>query len=92
MNTIKHSLFSHDSDAFVAWFDKFDGEQIKKAIVKHLSEHKLDVLEHCKDYNARDVKRYYGVEIVNIYQCNKDGIPCRVVTKGNKDYFKPINI
>ena len=90
MNTLKHLLYSHNSDAPVVWFDKFNASDIKAAIVKHLTANTTDTIEHCKQYSNLDIKRFYGNEIINIYQYH-NGKVCKLIIKGNKEYFKPIN-
>ena len=87
-----HLLFSQEQDQPIKWFDKFDKEEIKKEIVRHLQENKTDVLELCREYSKKDVKRYYGNEIISFYQSNpKTNEPSKVVLRGNKEYFKTLN-
>lgn len=85
-------LYSQNQEMIVKWFDKFDKEEIKKEIVRHLQESKTDVLELCREYSKKDVKRYYGNEIISFYQNNpKTNEPSKVVLRGNKEYFKTLN-
>ena len=88
---MKHLLFSQNQDMAIAWFDKFDAQAIKQAIVEHLTLDPTDTLEHCKVYSKSDIKRFYGHEILSLYECNKKGEPCKVITKGDKNYFRPLN-
>lgn len=88
---MKHLLFSQNNDMPIAWFDQFDKEAIKEAIVERLTLDPTDTLEHCKEYSKSDLKRFYGHEIISFYQCNKKGKPCRVIWKGDKEYLKPLN-
>jgi hypothetical protein len=75
----------------VQWFDKFDAEAIKEAILKHLRANPKDVLEYCKEYGKTDIKKYYGYEIISFYRVNpENGKVSKVVNINNKDYFKPI--
>jgi hypothetical protein len=90
MKNIIYFLYSQDQEILVQCFDKFDKESIKKAIINHLKKYKDDVLELCKKLSKTDFKKYYGNEILNFYQNNKNGIPCLVLTKNNKEYFKPL--
>lgn len=85
-----HALFSQETEEPIEWFDKFDRKGIKQAITKHLSQNPTDTIEHCKDYSKSDVKKYYGMEIINFYQCNSKGQPCLVVTKGDKEYLRKL--
>ena len=74
----------------VVWFNKFDAAEIKSKIIEHLKQYPADTLEHCKEYNKKDIKKYYGMEILNFYKCNKNGHPCRVVLKGYKEYLSKL--
>jgi hypothetical protein len=87
---MKHSLFSHDQDMPIAWFDKFDAAAIKEGIIKHLTDNPTDTIEHCKEYSKEDIKKYYGMEIISFYRCNKGGIPSKVILKGDKEFTKPL--
>ena len=89
---MEHAIFSDNKDMAVEWFEKFDKEAIKKAIVKHLANDPTDTLEHCKEYSKKDIKKYYGMEIINFYKCNKKGEPCLIILKGNKEYLKKLTI
>ena len=88
---MKHALFSQNSDLHVKWYDKFDREQIKTDIIDHLGKNPTDTLEHCKEYNKTDLKRFSGMEIISFYAVNpKTGKPSKVITRHNKDYFKAL--
>ena len=88
---MKHSLFSQDHNMPIAWFDKFNAAEIKQGIIKHLKQFPADTLEHCKEYSKEDIKKYYGMEILNFYKCNSGGVPCKVVLKGDKEYLKQLS-
>lgn len=89
MKAIEHKLFSHNQDMFIKFFDKFNREEIKKAIFTHLTNYPDDTLEHCRDYSAVDIKKYYGSEIVNSYAMHpKLNKPAILITRGNKTYYK----
>ena len=83
----KHLLFSWNNDNVIQWFDKFDSEAIKTAIVKHLTENPTDTLEHCKEFSKSELRRFAGYDILNFYAMNKKNEPCKIITKGNKEYF-----
>lgn len=85
---MKHLIYSHIEDTPIAWFDKFDKEAIKQAIVKHLTDNPADEVEHCKQFNRKDIRRFYGYEIINFYRCNDKQEPCLVVPRNNKEYLK----
>lgn len=74
----------------VAWFDQFNAQAIKQAIVEHLRADPTDTLEHCKEYSKSDARRFYGHEIISFYECNEQGEPCKVVTKGSREYLYPL--
>lgn len=82
---LQHSLFSQDQDRVIAFFDKFNKEDIKAAIIEHLTNFPDDVLEHCKEYPKGEI----GQEIINFYQMNK-GVPSKVVMKGDREYYKKL--
>jgi len=88
---MKHALFSQSLDVHVRWFEKFDKQAIKTAIVEHLKQYPDDVLEHCKDYPKEEAGKYYGMEIINFYQ-NFNNKPCRLIMKGNREYYKPLTV
>ena len=91
MKPLAHSLFSHNEDKTIAFFEKFNKEDIKQAIIKHLKDNPTDVIEHCKEYNKEDRKRFYRYEIINFYGVNpKSGEVSLIFTRGNKNYFRSI--
>jgi hypothetical protein len=85
---MKHLLYSHDKEMVIEWFDKYDKDLIKTKIKEHLKENPGDLIEHCKEFNQRDIKKYYGFNIINFYVMKND-IPYLVKTRNNKDvYYK----
>ena len=91
MKPLVHSLFSHNEDRTIAFFEKFNKEDIKQAIIKHLKDNPTDTIEHCKEYNKENIKRFYGNEIINFYGVNpKSGEVSLIFTRGNKEYFRSI--
>ncbi len=85
-----HAIYSHDSDSFIRFFENFNPEAIKTAIIEHLTENPRDMVEHCKEYSKADTKKYYGMEILNFYKVGKSGKVCKVVMKGSNELLKPI--
>jgi len=83
-------LFSLEQDMPIKWFEKFDKEEIKTAIINHLTEHKTDQLEFCREFSAKDLKKYIGYEIIDFYQNNNNKV-CKVITKGNREFYKPLD-
>ena len=80
-----HLLFSQEQDQPIKWFEKFDKEEIKTEIKKWLTENPTDTLEHCKEYSKKDLKKYVGYEIVNLYENNKAGVASLVFIRGEKE-------
>lgn len=86
-----YSLYSQKKDMAVEFFDVFDADKIKAAIVKHLKTDATDTIEYCKEYPKKDIKRYYGNEIISFYAVNpKNGKVSKCVLKGEKTYYKAI--
>jgi len=87
-----HAIFSQDLDQVIKWYDVFDKTQIKNDIKQHLINNPKDIIEHCKTYNEKDIKKYYGLNIINFYQCNPNtNIPSLCITKRNKTYYKTLS-
>jgi hypothetical protein len=85
-----HSLYSQNLDMTVKFFDKFDKGEIKKSIIEHLTQYPNDVLEHCKEYSKNNIKKYYGMEVINFYQ-NHNNNPCLVILRGDKKYYRKLD-
>lgn len=86
--SLKHMIFSQNEDRFIQFFEKFDRESIKKVIVDHLSKNPTDTLEHCKEPNKKDLKRFYGYEILDFYTVNPNNKKIsKIITKGDKTFY-----
>lgn len=86
-----HYLFSQDQDTIIETFETFDKEKIKESIINHLSVCPLDTLEHCKDYSKKDIKRFYGYQIINFYRINpKNKLVSKIITRNGKEYYQKI--
>lgn len=86
-----HSLYSHDQDRTICFFEEFNPSIIKAEIILHLKEFPNDTVEHCKEFNKIDVRKYYGNEILNLYRVNpKNNKVSLVITRGDKISFKNI--
>ena len=83
---MKHLLYSQEQNQPIKWFEKFDKEEIKTEVVNWLKDNPTDTLEHCK----KDLRKYAGNEIINFYE-NKNAVPCLVVLRGTKEYYKPLD-
>lgn len=89
---MQHSLYSENKEMVIKWFGKFDKEEIKKSIIEYLTENPSDVIEHCKEFNRKDVRSFYGNEILNFYKTNPKNLRvCKVIIKGNKEYLKELD-
>ena len=76
----------------IAFFEKFDKVQIKQTIVKRLNENKTDTLELCREYDKKDIKKYYGNVILQFFEVNKkNGKPSICVLRGVKTYYKTLS-
>ena len=84
---MKHCLFN-ESCEIIATFEQFDKDLIKAAIIERLEQVPNDLIEHCK-CNGKEFD-YYKSETLNYYQ-NHNNIPCRIITKGNKEYYSRLN-
>lgn len=85
---VTHYICSDNQNCSVASFPEFDKEGITKAIIKQLTLDPTDTVTHEK--TSTD-KRYYGNDIINFYEVNpKSGKPSLVITKGNKQIYKPL--
>ena len=88
-----HLLFSQEQDISIAWFDRFDAAAIKERTIKHLQKFPNDTVEHLKEYSKKDIKKYYGYQIINFYEVNpKNGLPSLVITKGDKTFYRKLSI
>ena len=75
---MKYKLFSQDKDELIKEFNSFDADEIKGAIIQWLNENKNDCVEYWID-----------CEINSFYQNNK-GKPSKIISIGNKEYYKPL--
>lgn len=86
-----HYLFSQNQDMLVTSFASFNKELIKKEIIELLRKNPNDVIEHCKDYNKSDIKKYLGFNILNLYMINpKNNKASLVVNRNGNEYFRKI--
>ena len=88
---MKKALFSEKSDMYVAFFNNYDKEVIKNVIIGHLRNNPTDTLEYCKEYSKKDIKRFYGMEVIDFYAVNpKNGKVSKLVIRNDKTYYKSI--
>jgi hypothetical protein len=86
-----YSLYSQNQDRAIEFFEKFDKEAIKEAIVKHLKQDKTDTIEYCKEFPKDSVKRFYGNQIVDFYEVNpKNDKVSKCILIGEKTFYKSI--
>lgn len=87
-----HLIYSQLEETPIKFFDKFDKEVIRTEIIKHLSNNPTDVVELCKEFSKKDLKRYVGYDIISVYGINpKNGQPSLIITKNNREYYKSLN-
>jgi hypothetical protein len=87
---MKHYL-AGDSGTF-ATFEQFDKELIRTAIIDHLKNNPSALVQHLKDWSSKkDAKKFYGKEMLNIYENNPlNNEPSLIITKGNHTFYKTI--
>lgn len=86
-----HIIYSQSEEMPIKFFDAFDKEVIRTEIIKHLSNNPTDVVELCKEYSQKDLKRYKGYNIISFYGINpKNGKPSLIITKNNREYYKSL--
>lgn len=84
-------LESLDSHTPIATFQNFDREAIKETIVKHLANNPLDYIEYSKDY--KQPTKYAGTEHLGLFANNPvSNQPCKIIIKGEREYYKPLTI
>lgn len=89
---LKHLLFSQDQDMTIRWFETFNKEVIKQAIIMHLTDNPKDVIEHCREFSKAELKRFAGYNIIDFYGVNpKNGNISKIFTRGNKEYYLKLN-
>lgn len=91
---MKYLIFSQDQETEqpIKWFENFDKEAIKEAIIDHLTANPTDCVEYCKEPPKSDLNRFCGYIIIDFYEVNpKTNEICRVITKGDKTYYKKLN-
>lgn len=83
-------LESENTGNKVAEFDIFDKDYIKEKIIKYLGIFNTDTVLL---YKISNDEKYVGDDILGFYENHpKTKIrPCRVITKGNKDYYKALS-
>ena len=76
----------NQKDEIILELEAFDRNRLLSSIVEYLLAYPEAELTHEKTGSD---KRYYGNDILNFYQ-NKNGKPCRVIVKPNREYYKPL--
>lgn len=82
-----HYISSFDTDEIIENFDTFDKDKIKDAIVKHLQKNPTDTVTL---YKVSKNTEFYGNDLIDFFGNNKKGNPSKIITKGNKEYFKEL--
>lgn len=82
-------LYSDRFDRDIAHFDTFDREAIHKGITDHLGTFTNDTVSYERDLTKEEAKKFAGRHIIDFYCCHK-GIVCKVISRGGKDYYRPL--
>lgn len=82
---MKHYLFNSDNER-IDLFEQYNEVAIRKSIVAYLTANPREMLTHERDNNDQ---RTVGNDIINFYQMH-NGKPCKVVLRGNKEFYKPL--
>lgn len=86
-----YMIYSQNQNICVKYFEKFDKEQIKISLIELLNKDNTDILEFCKEPSGKDLRKFYGYEILDYFALNKKGELCKIITKNNKEYLKKVN-
>lgn len=88
---MKHYL-SNDEDWDVT-FETFSPKEMTTLIIQYLKDNPKEMVIHRKDFPEHLRKKYYGKEIIDMYEVNpKTGEPSKIITKGNKNYYKKLTL
>ena len=88
---MKHYI--KDDENLNVEFETFDATKMTELIINHLKANPDAMITHEKEYNAENKKKYYGNEIIDFYESNpKTGEPSKVIIKGNKTYYKTVEL
>lgn len=87
--SISKSAYSHyledDNGKKIKFFESFNRDAVKKAIISYLNRNK-----RCELYLYKVELKGYD-SLINAYKNHpKTSEPCVIVAKGNKEYLKPI--
>ena len=83
-----HYISSDDTCDVIERFETFDSVKIKDSILNHLKENPSDTVTL---YKVNTNKKYYGDDVIDFFSVNpKSGKPCKIVLKGNKEFFKEL--
>ena len=90
---MKNHYIISDTNGIVFSCVGFKPAELKAAIIKHLKENPKDSVDHCKDFDKKDQRKYYGHELINSYENNpKSGKPSKLIYKGDKTFYKSLVI
>lgn len=86
----KHYIIS-ETHGIIFSCEDYKPAELKAAIIKQLIEHPKDSVDHCKDFNKADARKYYGHELINSYEINpNNGKPSKLIYKGDKTFYKSL--
>ncbi len=87
---MKHYI--KDDENLNVTFETFEPIKMTELIINHLMLNKNAMVTHQKEFAPHLKKKYYGNEVIDIYENNpKTGEPSKVVTKGSKTFYKKLS-
>lgn len=86
-----YHLISINQDKIILTLQEFDPKILKEEIIKHLKQNPTDTIQYCKDLTEEEAKKFTGYNNIDFYEVNpKNNKVSKVITKGNKEFFKNI--
>ena len=86
---MKHYI--KDDENLNVEFETFNAKEMTNLIINHLKENPSAMVTHEKEFAPHLKKKYYGNEIIDIYEINpKTKEPSKVIIKGNRTYYKTL--
>lgn len=88
---MKHCI--NDDENLNVTFEMFEPIKMTGLIINHLRLNKSAMVTHEKEFAPHLKRKYYGNEVVDIYENNsKTREPSKVITKGNKTFYKTLEL
>jgi hypothetical protein len=88
---MKHYI--KDGENLNVEFETFNAKEMTNLIINHLKANPQAMVKHSKEFAPHLKKKYYGNEVIDIYEVNpKTGEPSKVITKGNITLYKTLEL